>query len=105
MFFSVAALDCRGQDGQFEDVGGIEGNTLHGYIIRGLSGAFAGFSQKLLFRQLFLDTAQLVKIVVDLPAVDCNRVVAMGGGQGGALTVTSADLEPPLNELPQSILS
>ena len=34
--FAVAALDVRGQGGQSEDVGGVQGNTLHGHIIRGL---------------------------------------------------------------------
>ena len=34
--FCIAAIDCRGQGGQSEDVGGVKGNTLHGHIIRGL---------------------------------------------------------------------
>lgn len=92
--FSVAALDCRGQGGQSEDVGGVEGNTQHGHIIRGLSEALAGSPQKLLFRQIFLDTAQLAKIVMEMPEVDSDRVGAMGGSQGGALTVACAALEP-----------
>ena len=53
--YSVAALDCRGQGGYSEDRGGAVGNTLRGHIIRGLSDT----PDKLLFRQIFLDTAQL----------------------------------------------
>jgi cephalosporin-C deacetylase len=34
--FCVAALDCRGQGGLSEDVGGVKGYTLRGQIIRGL---------------------------------------------------------------------
>ncbi|MDD3214046.1 MAG: acetylxylan esterase, partial [Eubacteriales bacterium] len=34
--FHVAAMDCRGQGGESEDVGGVRGNTLNGHIIRGL---------------------------------------------------------------------
>ena len=34
--FIVAALDCRGQGGLSEDVGGVKGNTHNGHIIRGL---------------------------------------------------------------------
>src|SRR5579883_1224226 len=34
--YAVAALDCRGQGGYSEDVGGVVGNTLRGHIIRGL---------------------------------------------------------------------
>ena len=92
--FSVAALDCRGQGGLSEDVGGVLGNTLHGHIIRGLDEAVTGSPQKLLFRQIFLDTAQLAKIVMAMPEVDPDRVGVMGGSQGGALTVACAALEP-----------
>jgi cephalosporin-C deacetylase len=92
--FSVAALDCRGQGGMSVDVGGVEGNTQHGHIIRGLVEALAGSPQKLLFRQIFLDTAQLAKIIMEMPEVDAGRVGAMGGSQGGALTVACAALEP-----------
>jgi cephalosporin-C deacetylase len=92
--FTVAALDCRGQGGLSEDIGGVIGNTLHGHIIRGLDEAINGSPQKLLFRQIFLDTAQLAKIVMEMPDVDPDRVGAMGGSQGGALTVACAALEP-----------
>jgi cephalosporin-C deacetylase len=77
-----------------EDAGGAVGNTYHGHIIRGLDDALNGSPQKLLFRQIFLDTAQLAKIVMDMPDVDAERVGANGGSQGGALTVACAALEP-----------
>ena len=92
--FSVAALDCRGQGGLSEDLGGVMGNTHHGHIIRGLDEAIAGAPHKLLFRQIFLDTAQMAKIVMAMPEVDPDRVGAMGASQGGALTVACAALEP-----------
>lgn len=88
--FVVAALDCRGQGGLSEDVGGVIGNTLHGHIIRGLDGP----PQQMLFRQIFLDTAQLAGIVMAMPEVDANRVGATGGSQGGGLTLACAALEP-----------
>lgn len=88
--YSVAALDCRGQGGYSEDVGGVRGNTLRGHIIRGLDDA----PEKLLFRQIFLDTAQLAGIVMGMPEVDAERVGATGGSQGGALTLACAALEP-----------
>lgn len=88
--FATAALDCRGQGGLSEDVGGIRGNTHHGHIIRGLDDA----PDKLLFRDIFLDTAQLAGIVINMPEVDPNRVGAQGGSQGGALTLACAALEP-----------
>lgn len=88
--FVVAALDCRGQAGRSEDSGGVVGNTLHGHIIRGLDGP----PQQMLFRQIFLDTAQLAQIVMAMPEVDASRVGAAGGSQGGGLTLACAALEP-----------
>lgn len=92
--YTVAALDCRGQAGRSEDGSAVAGNTLHGHIIRGLDDAIRGAPEKLLFRQIFLDTAQLAKIIMGMPEVDENRIGAMGGSQGGALTIACAALEP-----------
>ena len=92
--FTVAALDCRGQAGLSEDGSRVSGNTLHGHIIRGLDDALRGSPEKMLFRQMFLDTAQLARIVMEMLEVDANRVGAMGGSQGGALTIACAALEP-----------
>jgi len=92
--FTVAALDCRGQGGLSEDAGKVFGNTQHGHIIRGLDDALRDAPEKLLFRQIFLDTAQLAGIVMDMPEVDANRIGVRGGSQGGALTVACAALEP-----------
>jgi cephalosporin-C deacetylase len=92
--YTVAALDCRGQGGLSEDAGNVTGNTHHGHIIRGLADAVQGKPEKLLFRQIFLDTAQLARIVMEMPDVDPQRVGATGGSQGGALTVACASLEP-----------
>jgi cephalosporin-C deacetylase len=88
--FHVVAMDCRGQGGESEDVGGVRGNTHNGHIIRGLQDG----PDKLLFRSIFLDTALLAKIVMDMPGVDPGRVGAMGGSQGGGLTLACAALEP-----------
>lgn len=89
--FVVAALDVRGQGGQSEDVGGVKGNTLRGHIMRGLDDPDP---DKLFFRNVFLDTAQLARIVMDMPQVDASRVGATGGSQGGGLTLAAAALEP-----------
>jgi cephalosporin-C deacetylase len=88
--FTVAALDCRGQGGLSEDVGGVKGNTLRGHFIRGLDDA----PEKLLFRSIFLDTAQLAKIVGSLDGVDRTRIGTLGGSQGGALALACAALAP-----------
>ena len=88
--FTAAALDCRGQGGLSEDKGGVKGTTWRGHFIRGLDDV----PDKLLFRQVFLDTAQLAGIVMGMPDVDPDRVGATGASQGGALTLVCAALEP-----------
>jgi len=88
--FSVAAMDARGQGGRSEDTGGVKGTTIHGHIIRGLNDD----PRNMLFRHIFLDTAQLAGIVMGLPEVDAARVGARGGSQGGGLTLACASLEP-----------
>jgi len=92
--YCVAAMDCRGQGGLSEDVGGVKGNTHKGHIIRGLAEAVDGEPDNLLFRHIFLDAAQLAGIVMGFDEVDAGRVGGMGGSQGGALTVACAALEP-----------
>lgn len=91
--YVVAALDCRGQGGKSEDVGGVCGNTLNGHIIRGLS---SDNPHDLLFRDIFLDTAMLARIVMGFENVDENRVGCFGGSQGGALTIACAALVPEI---------
>lgn len=91
---TVAALDCRGQGGLSQDAGDVTGNTHRGHIVRGLNDALNGHPEKLLFRQIFLDTAQMARIVMAMPDVDPGRVGATGGSQGGALTVACVALEP-----------
>jgi len=92
--FCVAALDARGQGGLSEDSGRVKGNTLNGHIIRGLDEENP---DKLYFRNVFLDTAQLARIVMAMEFVDETRVGATGGSQGGALTLACAALTPNLN--------
>jgi cephalosporin-C deacetylase len=89
--YTVAALDCRGQGGLSEDKGGVHGWTLRGHIVRGLDDPDP---DKLLFRQIYLDTAQLAGIVMAMPDVDPNRVGATGRSQGGGLTLACVGLEP-----------
>jgi cephalosporin-C deacetylase len=92
--FAVAALDCRGQGGLSEDNSQVIGNTREGHLIRGLDGP----PEKLLFRQIFLDTAQLARIVMNQPEVDPSRVASWGGSQGGALALVCAALEPRIRK-------
>lgn len=89
--FCYAAMDCRGQGGKSEDSGRVLGNTLRGHIIRGLDDPDP---RRLAFRQIFLDAAQLARVVMALPEVDAGRVGCFGASQGGALSLACAALEP-----------
>lgn len=88
--FVVAAMDCRGQAGRSEDVGGTLGTTHTTQFTRGLDGD----PKDLYYRDVFLDTAMLARIVMGMDEVDENRVAIRGGSQGGALSVACAALVP-----------
>jgi cephalosporin-C deacetylase len=92
--FVVAALDSRGQGGLSEDNSVVSGTTLNGHFIRGLDDALRGAPEKFVFRQDFLDTAELARIVMEMPEVDADRVGVTGWSQGGGLTVACAALVP-----------
>lgn len=92
MGYTVAALDVRGQAGQSQDPGGQPGMTWHGQIIRGVDGK----PEDLMFCSIFLDTAQLAYLVMNLPHVDPGRVGVTGPSQGGGLTLACAALAPEI---------
>lgn len=89
--FVVFALDCRGQGGLSEDLGGVRGTTRNGQIIRGLDG---DGPEDLYFAKVFCDTVLMAKIAASMDYVDENNMGACGGSQGGALTVACAALYP-----------
>ena len=88
--YCVAALDTRGQGGYSEDVGGALGTTYTTPFMRG----FDGDPKDMHCRDLFLDTAQLARVVMALDYVDETRVAVTGGSQGGALSLACASLVP-----------
>ncbi len=92
--YVVAAMDCRGQGGKSQDATLTTGTTFHGHIIRGLDDE----PENLAFRQIFLDTAMLARIVMGVDEVDENKMCVMGGSQGGALTLACAALVPQIKK-------
>jgi cephalosporin-C deacetylase len=92
--FCYAAMDCRGQGGRSDDRSSVAGNTHSGHIIRGLADALDGNPKNLYYRQMFLDTALLARVVAGFDHVDAKRVGATGGSQGGGLTLACAALAP-----------
>ena len=94
--FCYAAMDVRGQGGRSEDNGQVKGTTLRGHIIRGLDDPDP---RKLAFRQIFLDTVQLARVVMQFGEVDADRVGCFGISQGGALSIACAALEPRIKRI------
>lgn len=88
--YAVAAMDCRGQGGSSEDVSRVTGTTFHGHIVRGLQDG----PDHLLFRQIYLDTVQLARVVMSFQEVDPERIGVTGASQGGGLSLACASLEP-----------
>jgi cephalosporin-C deacetylase len=91
--YLVLAMDVRGQGGWSEDVGGVQGTTLRGHIVRGLDGP----PENLLYRHIFLDCAQLARVGLDM--VDGAPLYATGASQGGGLTIACASLEPRVERI------
>ena len=90
--YCVAHLDCRGQGGLSQDAGSLFGSTYSTPFSRGLDGA----PEELYYRDVFLDTALLAKIVMGLDYVDETRVGVTGGSQGGGLSIACAALVPSI---------
>jgi cephalosporin-C deacetylase len=88
--YTVATLDMRGQAGLSVDEIPVAGWSMASYLLRGIDDK----PDNLLYRQLYLDTARLAQIVMELDGVDQNRVGATGYSQGGGLTLACAALEP-----------
>lgn len=94
--FCYAAMDCRGQGGRSEDSGRVQGTTLRGHIIRGLDDPNP---HRLAFRQIYLDTVQLARVIMSFAEVDADRVGCFGISQGGALSLVCAALEPRIRRI------
>jgi cephalosporin-C deacetylase len=89
---TVAALDVRGQAGLSREETPVAGWSMATYLMRGVDDR----PDNLLYRHLFLDTVRLARIVAGLDGVDPARIGAMGGSQGGGLTIACAALEPTI---------
>jgi cephalosporin-C deacetylase len=90
---AAVALDVRGQGGLSEDTGNsVRGNTLQGQFIRGLDDE----PDNLLMRHIYLDTAQIVRVVSAFDSIDKARLGATGASQGGGLTIACAALAPEI---------
>ncbi len=85
--FCAFIMDSRGQ-------GGATGQTLttshgaqRGFITHGLLN-----KEEYYYRNFYLDTARAIQAVLEREEVDSDRIAAIGGSQGGALTIACAAL-------------
>ncbi len=91
----IVSMDCRGQGGLSEDVGGVKGPTFRGHVIRGLEEG----KDKLLYRDIFLDTVLLARILMGMEFIDDDRIATTGYSQGGALSLACACLEERIKKV------
>ncbi|MBQ8309959.1 MAG: alpha/beta fold hydrolase [Clostridia bacterium] len=90
--YCVVSIDVRGQGGRSEDVGGQCGTTCSTPFIRGVDGP----PENLLYRDIYLDTAMLYRVVTMREDVDPARVGVFGASQGGGLALACAALVPEI---------
>lgn len=92
MGMALIALDCPGQGGYSEDIGGYAGTTVSGHIIAGVDGP----PEAMYYVRLYQNIRILCRIVRQLEGIDLGRVFVNGASQGGALGLACAALNPEL---------
>ena len=86
---AVLVMEARGQGGLSEDVYAGAGPTLFGHVVRGVRDKDP---HKLYYRDVYLDAAKAVRILMSMDFVDEARVATTGKSQGGALAVSYTHL-------------
>lgn len=88
---AVLVMECRGQGGLSEDVYSGAGPTAFGHVVRGVRDQDP---HRLYYRDVYLDAAKTVQILMDMDCVDERRIAVTGKSQGGALALAAAALIP-----------
>ncbi len=92
MGFALVAMDCPGQGGFGQDVGGYMGSTVSGHLIAGLDGD----PKDMYYVRLYQNIRILCRIVKQLEGINLNRVYINGASQGGGLGLGCAALNSDL---------
>lgn len=92
--YAVLAMDCRGQGGMSEDLGGVLGTTVCGHLMIGIDDEL----DQMYYRKVYLDAYLLSKIGSQLPQIDTKKIVSYGQGQGGALAIVVAAMNKEINK-------
>lgn len=85
---AIIAMDCPGQGGKSEDVGGKSGTTVSGHIVAGLDDE----PENMYYVRLFQNTSILCRIVQELKGIDIDRIYANGASQGAGIALACASL-------------
>ena len=78
---AVLAMDCPGQGGISEDLGGRQGTTAADHIIMGADGP----PEKLYYVEVFQDTCLMVRLALALEGLDTEQIYVNGASQGAGL--------------------
>lgn len=92
MGMALIAVDCPGQGGYGEDLGGFMGTTVSGHLIAGLDGPL----EQMYYVRFHQNMRILCRIVRKLNGIDLGRVFVNGGSQGGGLGLACAALNGDL---------
>lgn len=86
---AVLAMDCRGQGGKSQDLGGYKGTTVAGHIMAGIDDDNL---DNLLYTRIFQDAAIMPKVAMQLTGIDEKQIFVNGASQGGALAIVCSAL-------------
>lgn len=89
---AVLAMDCPGQGGKGEDIGGFKGTTVSGHIIAGLDGN----PKDMYYVRLFQNASILCRIAEELEGIDKNKIYANGASQGAGIALACSSLNPTI---------
>lgn len=87
---AIIALECPGQGGPGEDLGGYQGPTVSGHIIAGLNGP----AKDMYYVRMHQNIRVLCRIVRELEGIDQKRIFVNGASQGGGLGIACCALNP-----------
>lgn len=90
MGLALIALECPGQGGPGDDLGGYLGTTVAGHIVAGLDGP----TENMYYVRLYQNIRILCRIIQALPGIDVSQIYVNGGSQGGAQGIACCALNP-----------
>lgn len=102
--YAVLAMDVRGQCGDTPDARVYSSGSFSGWMTLGLNSPMEYY-----YRQVYLDSVQIIESLARRPEVDASRIGLFGNSQGGALAVVSAALlnhfAPLIPEISASVVA